>query len=201
MGTMMSRRAFAVLALNVIETAGYVHVRGYGSFIRPAFATPRMRRVPSHHHSRIQQALRASAAAADESIDSPEFCDVDPCNDGNKSENTDPEYIPSVLTADYLESLTRYADDGRSLLRAPQRYSSQQWRDNIGSITRCSILQAVRGQLVAQCLWALFVSLAYILARGAIPTLPALPHSLLGGVMGVLLGFRTNQSYDRFWEV
>ena len=25
--------------------------------------------------------------------------------------------------------------------------------------------------------------------------------TLLGGVMGVLLGFRTNQSYDRFWEV
>jgi hypothetical protein len=101
---------------------------------------------------------------------------------------------------DYLSSLSRLADDGNSLLRAPQRYSSRQWRSNLGSIVNCRILRAVRGQLLWQVAWALLVSLIYIFTRGAIPTLPALPHSLLGGVMGVLLGFRTNQSYDRFWE-
>ena len=98
------------------------------------------------------------------------------------------------LADDYLSGLSRVADDGRSLLRAPQRYSSRQWRANIGSIATCRILRAVRGQLLWQLAWALAISLVYIYAGRAVPTLPALPHSLLGGVMGVLLGFRTNQS-------
>jgi len=102
-------------------------------------------------------------------------------------------------TRDYLSSLSRLADDGRSLLKAPQRYSSRQWRANLASLASCNILRAVRGQLIWQAIWALVVSAVYILIRG-VPTLPALPHSLLGGVLGVLLGFRTNQSYDRFWE-
>lgn len=105
----------------------------------------------------------------------------------------------ATSTQEYLSSLTRLADDGRSLLQAPQRYSSRQWRSNLATLASCNILRAIRGQLVWQCLWALFISALYICSRG-VPTLPALPHSLLGGVLGVLLGFRTNQSYDRFWE-
>ena len=94
-----------------------------------------------------------------------------------------PNLADKAFTADaYLKSLSRYADDGRSLLRAPQRYSSEQWRTNLGSVTDCRILQAVQGQLLWQGVWALVVSMTYILARGvSIPTLPALPHSLLGG--------------------
>ena len=107
---------------------------------------------------------------------------------------------PAFSSNDYFKTQPQLADDGRALLRAPQRYSSRQWRTNLQSIVSCRILRAVRGQLLWQCAWALLVSIVYMAARGAAPTLPALPHSLLGGVMGVLLGFRTNQSYDRFWE-
>ena len=96
-------------------------------------------------------------------------------------------------------SLSRLADDGRPLLKSPQRYSSKQWRTNLLSLPADSVLRAVGTQLTWHCLWALLVSLLYIRVRG-VPSLPALPHSLLGGVLGVLLGFRTNQSYDRFWE-
>ena len=101
---------------------------------------------------------------------------------------------------DYLSSLSRFADDERPLLHAPQRYSSRQWRDNILSVKNCALLRAVKAQLLWQILWSFLVSILFISSRGALPTLPALPHSLLGGTLGVLLGFRTNQSYDRFWE-
>ena len=105
----------------------------------------------------------------------------------------------SASTHDYLYSLSRVADDGRELLNAPQRYSSKDWMRNLMSMGTDNIISAVRGQLLFQCFWALFVSIGYILYP-RVPSLPALPHSLLGGVLGVLLGFRTNQSYDRFWE-
>lgn len=104
-----------------------------------------------------------------------------------------------ISTETYLNSLSRFADDGRRLLNAPQRYSSKDWFANLRSMPRCQLLRAVRGQLAAQCLWALLVALVYIWLP-KLPFLPALPHSLLGGCLGVLLGFRTNQSYDRFWE-
>lgn len=100
---------------------------------------------------------------------------------------------------EYLDSLSRVADDGRLLLNAPQRYSSKDWVHNLVSIRKDVVFSAVRGQLFWQLLWALAVSLLYI-RFPRIPPVPALPHSLLGGVLGVLLGFRTNQSYDRFWE-
>ena len=103
---------------------------------------------------------------------------------------------PSFSSSSYLTSISRLADDGRSLLRAPQRYSSRQWVGNLVSLRSCRILSAVSGQLLWQCLWCLLVSLLYAFSRGAVPTLPALPHSLLGGVLGVLLGFRTNQSCE-----
>ncbi len=101
-------------------------------------------------------------------------------------------------TQQYLNSLSRFADDGRTL-NAPQRYSSKDWLANLRSISSCRVLEAIRGQLLVQIVWALLISLLYIVAP-SLPSLPALPHSLLGGVLGVLLGFRTNQSYDRFWE-
>lgn len=106
-----------------------------------------------------------------------------------------PQRLP-VSANDYLRSLSSSSDDGRSLLKAPQRYSSRQWQANLLSIVDCRILRAVRAQLLWQVVWATLVSLLYMTRRG-IPTLPALPHSLLGGVMGVLLGFRTNQSCAR----
>ena len=126
----------------------------------------------------------------------------------SEQQDEEPYEEPSFRSDSYLGSLSRYADDGRSLLKAPQRYSSRQWRDNLASMSGDKVLRAVRGQLLWQCVWALFISLVYIIAgrlwagawgRG-LPALPALPHSLLGGVLGVLLGFRTNQSYERFWE-
>ena len=54
-----------------------------------------------------------------------------------------------ISTETYLNSLSRFADDGRRLLNAPQRYSSKDWFANLRSMPRCQLLRAVRGQLAA----------------------------------------------------
>ena len=157
----------------------------------------------------VRRSLIILAAAADGADDPPlpdETLDVTDGVGPNFRDLNEPveDYAARFTADDYLKSLSRFADDGRSLLQAPQRYSSRQWRTNLFSIVRCRTLRAVRNQLLWQIVWALLVSLIYMFSeawmRVIIPTMPALPHSLLGGVMGVLLGFRTNQSYDRFWE-
>ena len=53
----------------------------------------------------------------------------------------------AASTSDYLNSLQRFADDGRSLMNAPQRYSSKHWWTNIQSMFNDQILQAISGQV------------------------------------------------------
>lgn len=107
----------------------------------------------------------------------------------------EPDCVLPPTTGQYLDSLSRMSDDGRSLQGMPQRYSSKDWLRNIISVRSDVVFAAVRTQLLWQLAWAVLVSVVYVLFP-KIPTLPALPHSLLGGVIGVLLGFRTNQSYE-----
>jgi len=103
----------------------------------------------------------------------------------------------------YLEStmesgFARFTDEGSRILNAPQRYSSKDWLTTL-LWREDRVLKAVRFQFLSTVAWSLLVALVYIYYP-KLPTLPALPHSLLGGVLSVLLGFRTNQSYQRFWE-
>jgi len=65
---------------------------------------------------------------------------------------------------------------------------------------RGSALQRVKLRLLSVFLVACAVTVAR--DRFGLPhtTLSALPFTLVGFVLGVFLGFRTNTSYDRFWE-
>lgn len=65
---------------------------------------------------------------------------------------------------------------------------------------RGSALQRVKLRLLAVFLVACVVTVAR--DRFGLPhtTLTALPFTLVGFALGIFLGFRTNTSYDRFWE-
>jgi putative membrane protein len=51
-------------------------------------------------------------------------------------------------------------------------------------------------------MWAIAVELAhaYLKQYGGLLTIPETAHALIGVALGLLLVFRTNASYDRFWE-
>jgi len=115
--------------------------------------------------------------------------------DDGKAQDATRAYLESTMEG----SFSRYTDEGSRILNAPQRYSSKDWLTTLLSLKSDRGLHAVRFQFVSTVLFSLLVALFYI-RFPRMPTLPALPHSLLGGVLSVLLGFRTNQSYQRFWE-
>lgn len=69
-----------------------------------------------------------------------------------------------------------------------------------------SHLFQLKGSIAGQILWrvgvatgvgAVLVALHY---AGYTTTLPALPHTVVGSALSLLLAFRTNTAYDRFWE-
>ena len=79
-----------------------------------------------------------------------------------------------------------------------ERYSTRDWVHNLKSLPTSFMLSRIRGVVIFNAVWS---SLAYIAYRIVPFSSPGTrPHSLLGSALGLLLVFRTNTSYNRFWE-
>jgi ion channel-forming bestrophin family protein len=81
---------------------------------------------------------------------------------------------------------------------AGYRYRSDDWLGNFISIPRSFVLKRVVFHLSSNVVVCSTVILLH--QRGLIGTLAPLAHTLLGGFLGLLLIFRTNSAYARFWE-
>ena len=87
---------------------------------------------------------------------------------------------------------------------APERNKSSHWFRNLVSIPSSRTLQRIWAHLSAILATACVVMLhmhfwpdnLLWLVKGLSTTI----HSLVGGALGLLLVFRTNSAYDRFWE-
>ena len=77
------------------------------------------------------------------------------------------------------------------------RYEKRRWSSHLFDI-RGSMLLEIVGRVSACVLWSLIVVTAHHFYRGL--AVPATAHTLIGAALGLLLVFRTNASYDRYWE-
>lgn len=79
------------------------------------------------------------------------------------------------------------------------RYRSDDWARNVLSLPRSRVLRRVSFHLLSNVITC--AALVLLKTRHAVAlSLPALPHTLLAGFLGLLLVFRTNSAYARFWE-
>lgn len=78
-----------------------------------------------------------------------------------------------------------------------ERYSSRDWLHNIITLPSSIILNRIKIPVAAQMGWALLIVLIHRIRPVAISIKP---HTLLGSALGLLLVFRTNAAYTRFWE-
>lgn len=80
-------------------------------------------------------------------------------------------------------------------------YNPHRWTSHLFDV-RGSMVQEILGRVAVCVLWSTVVTMAHYRFpewfRGF--EFPATGHTLLGVVVGLLLVFRTNSSYDRFWE-
>ncbi len=78
------------------------------------------------------------------------------------------------------------------------RYSSSDWLSNVLSLPRSVLLRRISFHLISTIVSS--ACLVSLHAAGKVPAINPLPHVLLGSFLGLLLVFRTNSAYDRFWE-
>ncbi len=81
------------------------------------------------------------------------------------------------------------------------QYDPHRWADHLFDI-RGSMVREILGRVSLAVLWSVLITLVYQLGE---PTwvrvvVPETAHMIVGGALGLLLVFRTNSSYDRFWE-
>lgn len=91
----------------------------------------------------------------------------------------------------------------RTKLKRPERYSSSEWARSLFSLPHSRILQRVLPRVLPNMLVATAVSFAFPQLSVSIPGIghvSALPHTFLATAMSLLLVFRTNAAYDRYWE-
>ncbi len=77
------------------------------------------------------------------------------------------------------------------------KYDPHHWWTHLLDV-RGGLLREISARVLGTVLWSLLVVSAHKLFGGL--ALPSTEHSLVGVAIGLLLVFRTNSSYDRFWE-
>ena len=76
-------------------------------------------------------------------------------------------------------------------------YDPHKWLDHFFDI-RGSLVREISVRVALCLLWTAAVVTTHFLVTPL--AIPSLLHSLVGLALGLLLVFRTNASYDRFWE-
>ncbi len=76
-------------------------------------------------------------------------------------------------------------------------YDPHKWRDHLWDIRGSMVKEIVYRVLAAVAFSACVVAMH---RHGVSVAIPSTPHTLVGVALGLLLVFRTNASYDRFWE-
>lgn len=80
-------------------------------------------------------------------------------------------------------------------------YDSRRWTSHLFDIEG-SMVREIMGRVTVCIIWATIFVAIQLHGPSYFPKLAISPttHSLVGAVLGLLLVFRTNSSYDRFWE-
>jgi len=117
-----------------------------------------------------------------------------------KEEDYEDERISSLFL---VEELT--TDDGLTLSGSDLRDARSNWLLDLVSIGRSLLLARIAGRLGFVTLWATFSAVVLSLAPedwGLDKTVhvASWPVELVGGFLSILLVFRTDQAYQRFWE-
>ena len=98
------------------------------------------------------------------------------------------------------------ADTSVTVRNVNHRHSSKDWIYNIATLPQSSVLREIKNPVMAVLGWSTLVSVIHSLATKYSPQVAvsmqvsSIAHSFLVSSIGLLLVFRTNSAYQRFYE-
>ena len=100
----------------------------------------------------------------------------------------------------YAHDEVTYRIRSGEVLHIPQaeRYSSADWMHNLFTIPTSRLLERISNVVIFNFWWSVVVLGVHYMFK--FPSPGSRCHSLLGSALGLLLVFRTNTAYNRFWE-
>lgn len=110
-----------------------------------------------------------------------------------KNSNNNHLYINDEITF-----RTRVGDSIPSFIPKAERYSTRDWWENLKTMRTSKLMRRLREVISFHTIWSLAICFLHKLISFDLPSSKA--HALLGGALSLLLVFRTNSAYDRFWE-
>lgn len=108
--------------------------------------------------------------------------------------------VSADLQAESLSLIARLTKDQRPSFESGHRYQSDDWLRKFLSLPNSFVLRRIRFHLISNTLLSVLVVAMHKMGYGKYFTIPMLGHSLLGSFLGLLMVFRTNSGYSRFWE-
>jgi putative membrane protein len=82
-------------------------------------------------------------------------------------------------------------------------FSSRDWFRNIRNIPQSRILRQIRSHLIANTGWAIVIAVVHGITPSHIIDdmhISTVPHAIMASALALLLVFRNNAAYDRYWE-
>ena len=115
---------------------------------------------------------------------------------------------PSRSSPSYVShnKITYREDSNLGGIPRMERYTARDWLHNVYTLRTSSVLRQIKSPVQFCFWWGVLVSLVHRFivrsghAIGDHILITKTPHSLLGSALGLLLVFRTNTAYARFWE-
>lgn len=86
----------------------------------------------------------------------------------------------------------------QSFIPQQERYSTRDWLHNLKTIRTSRLLKRIFRVIMFNTIWSMAVSILHCFTKFTTPGMTM--HALLGSALGLLLVFRTNTAYDRYWE-
>lgn len=104
-----------------------------------------------------------------------------------------------AFTANLHDNVTYRVRSGE-ILYIPQaeRYSTKDWLHNLKTLPSSYLLKRISSVVLFNVIWSIFIAVTHHFTKFKSPG--SRTHSLLGSALGLLLVFRTNTAYNRFWE-
>lgn len=104
-----------------------------------------------------------------------------------------------AFTSDFHDHVTYRVRSGE-ILYIPQaeRYSTKDWLHNLKTLPTSYLLKRISSVILFNTTWSVLIAIAHHFTKFQSPG--SRTHSLLGSALGLLLVFRTNTAYNRFWE-